>query len=126
MTNRAQEFADRLVDLESSGDVAAFVSAVFASDVELVRPETGRAHSGHEGARTFWAEYLAQFEHVHSTFNRIHDGEIGVLEWVSTATLPNGTEISYAGVSLLDFDGQDQVRRFSTYYDTSAFQPPTS
>lgn len=123
MTNHVREFADQLTEFESSGDVGSFVTAVFAADVELVRPETGRQLSGHDGARTFWEEYRALFNHVHSTFSRVHDGELGVLEWSSDAQLPNGTDITYTGVSLLDFNDRGQARRFSTYYDTRVFQP---
>ena len=47
-----------------------------------------------------------------------------MLEWTSGARLRNDTKISYAGVSLLDFDDQGKVRRFSTYYDTRAFESP--
>ena len=121
--SRVQVFADQLTGLESNGKVEEFVSAVFAADVELVRPETGQRLHGHDGARTFWEEYLAQFNRVHSTFNRVSDGEVGVLEWASSAQLLNGTDIRYTGVSLLDYDEQGKVRRFSTYYDTRVFQP---
>ena len=123
MVDRAQAFADRLVALERDRDLESFVTDLFARDVELARPETGRELTGLDGARTFWQEYVERFDRVASTFARVHDGDIGVLEWTSTAQLPNGTEITYSGVSLLDFDDRDLVRRFSTYYDTRVFQP---
>lgn len=127
MMDRAQKFADELTELESGGEVGAFVTAVFADDVELNRPETGQQLRGHDGARTFWEEYLAQFDSVRSTFSRVQDGEVGVLEWTSEAQLAGGSDITYTGVSLLDFDEQGQVRRFATYYDTRVFQPrPTA
>ncbi len=122
MVNRSQEFADRMTEFERDRDVDSFVSDIFAADVELVRPETGRQLSGHDGARTFWQEYVHRFQQVESTFSRVRDGELGVLEWTSSAQLPNGTDIVYAGVSLLDFDAEGQVQRFSTYYDTGVFQ----
>ena len=50
-------------------------------------------------------------------------GDLGVLEWTSTGTLTTGREVSYAGVSLLEFSG-DLVQRFATYYDTAAFVSP--
>ncbi len=124
MADRTEDFAERLKDLEDSGDVEAFVTAVFAIDVVLLRPETGRELTGLDGARTFWQEYLDQFSRVDSTFNRISSGQVGVLEWTSAARLRNDIRISYAGVSLLDFDDQGKVQRFSTYYDTSAFDSP--
>lgn len=121
--SHAQDFADRLTEFESSGDVDTFVSAVFADDVDLFRPETGQHLRGHDGARTFWQEYQNQFSAVRSSFSRVHDGEVGVLEWTSDATLPTGRDITYHGVSLLDFDDAGKVARFSTYYDTQVFQP---
>ncbi|MDN5761038.1 MAG: nuclear transport factor 2 family protein [Microlunatus sp.] len=123
MTNLAQQFADRLTELEASGDVDSFVSAVFADDTELVRPETRQQLTDHDGAHRFWTEYLSQFTKVQSTFNRVHYSDIGVLEWTSSAQLAHGTDITYAGVSLLDFNDQGQVSRFCTYYDTRVFQP---
>ena len=59
-----EDFADRLKELADSGDVEAFVNAVFATDVVLLRPQTGRGLSGLDGARTFWQGYLDQFSTV--------------------------------------------------------------
>ena len=44
-----------------------------------------------------------------------------MLEWTSTGHLTTGAEISYRGVSVLDFDAGGRVTRFTTYYDTAAF-----
>lgn len=127
MSNPTQTFADRLLALESDGDVESFVSATFAEDVELQRPETGQRLTGQQGALTFWTEYLDRFAAIRSSFSRVHHGDLGVLEWTSDGQLSNGTDISYAGVSLLEFDESDQVTRFATYYDTRLFQPaPTA
>ena len=122
MTNRTEQFAAALHDLEGTGDVDAFV-AVFADDVELVRPETQQQLAGVAGARAFWQQYLATFDHISSDFRRVVDGEVGVLEWTSTGQLAGGAPITYAGVSLLDFDDAGKVRRFATYFDTQAFGP---
>jgi ketosteroid isomerase-like protein len=121
-TNRTEEFADALHELESGGDLDAFV-AVFADDVELYRPETSQHLDGIGGARSFWEQYLATFDHISSDFSRVVDGGVGVLEWTSTGELAGGTPISYAGVSLLDFDEAGKVTRFATYFDTQAFGP---
>ena len=123
MTDRAQDFAERLTTVEQDRDVDAFVTAAFAEDVVLVRPETGQELRGHEGARTFWREYLQTFDAVRSTFSRVQDGEVGVLEWTSEATLAGGRDITYRGVSLLDLADDGRVSRFATYYDTRVFQP---
>lgn len=121
-TNRTEQFADALHALEGGGDLDAFVG-VFADDVELHRPETGQRLDGTSGARAFWEQYLATFDEIRSDFSRVVDGEVGVLEWTSTGRLAGGSPITYAGVSLLDFDEAGRVTRFATYFDTQAFGP---
>ena len=122
---RAGRFADALQGLERGGDVGAvdaFVSAVFADDAELSRPETDQQERGSAGAKAFWTQYLGQFEEVSSEFSRVvEEGSLGVLEWTSTGKVPGGAPISYRGVSLLDFDSDGRVSRFATYYDTAQF-----
>ena len=120
--DRAAKFAQALTQLERAGDVDAFVSAVFAPDVALLRPETDQQESGHQGAVSFWTQYLGQFEEVSSEFTRtVEDGGLGVLEWTSTGKVSGGAPISYRGVSLLDFGDNDLVTRFATYFDTAQF-----
>ena len=121
-TNRTEDFAAALHDLDSGGDLDTFV-AVFADDVELHRPETGQQLDGTDGARAYWKQYLATFDEISSDFSRVVDGEVGVLEWTSTGRLAGGSPITYTGVSLLDFDGDGRVSRFATYFDTQAFGP---
>ena len=119
---RVTKFATALQDLETGGDVDAFVSTVFADDAELLRPETDQQVQGIAGAKTFWTQYLAQFDQVSSEFTRVTEaGDLGVLEWRSQGKAVGGGDISYRGVSLLDFDEQGRVRRFSTYFDTAQF-----
>lgn len=124
-TNRTQDFADALHELESGGDLDAFV-AVFSDDVELHRPETRQELDGMDGARSFWQQYLATFDQISSDFSRVVDGEVGVLEWTSTGQRAEGDPITYTGVSLLDFDDAGKVTRFATYFDTQAFVRATT
>jgi ketosteroid isomerase-like protein len=120
-TNRAQDFADALQQLEQDRDLDAFVSR-FAGDAVLLRPEPGGQETGRDGARRFWQAYLDQFETIASTFGRVVDAErLGELEWVSEGRLRTGRDITYAGVSLLEHDDDGAVVRFATYDDTSAF-----
>ena len=121
MSNPTQTFADALQQFESSRDVDAFVSSVFADDPQLIRPETGQQEQGTSGAHRFWQQYLDQFADIRSTFDRVADGEVGVLEWVSEGHLSGGAEVNYRGVSLLDVDADGNVTRFATYYDTQPF-----
>lgn len=119
--SRSQDFADALQRLEQDGDLDAFVSR-FADDVVLLRPEPGGQETGQDGARHFWQTYLHQFDTIGSTFARVVDAEqYGQLEWVSEGRLRSGHDIAYAGVSLLEHDGDGKVVRFATYYDTAAF-----
>lgn len=124
--DRARAFAAALQDLEKTGDVAGFVSGVFADDAELVRPETGQQERGTAGARQFWQQYVDQFQEIRSEFARVVDGEVAVLEWTSSGRLGSGADISYSGVSLLDFGGDGRVTRFATYYDTTPFGVPAA
>ena len=126
MTDPAQDFADRLTTFEQDRDLDAFVTSAFSPDVVLLRPETGQELTGHEGARTFWSEYLTTFEQVRSTFSRVQEGAVGVLEWTSEARLAGGRDITYRGASLLDVDEHGLVSRFATYSDTRLFQPQTT
>ena len=120
-TDRAASFAGALQDLEKSGDVARFVSEVFAEDPVLVRPETGQQERGSGGAEQFWQQYVDQFQQIRSEFSRVVDGEVAVLEWTSEGRLNTGAAITYSGVSLLDHDDAGRVTRFATYYDTAPF-----
>ncbi len=45
---------------------------------------------------------------------------------MSRGTLSTGRPIEYRGASLLTYDSDDRVRRFSTYFDTAAFLQPES
>ena len=122
MTTPAQTFADALQTLESGGDVDAFVAAVFTDDAVLLRPETGQELQGTDGARKYWQQYLAQFAEVRSEFSRVRDADgMGVLEWTSRGSFPDGADLEYTGVSLLEFGEDDRVTRFATYFDTARF-----
>ena len=121
--SRGRMFADALQQLED-GDADALLGC-FRDGAELLRPE--QRHIGaQEDASTFWQQYRAQFEQVHTEFDRIVDaGDESILEWHSSGTLSSGRPIQYAGVSLLTFEG-DKVARFATYYDTAAFTNPSA
>lgn len=121
-TTRSQRFADALTTLEQ-GDHEEML-AQFTDDADLLRPEQTRTGVS-ANTEKFWQEYSSQFTDISTEFSRIVEaGELGILEWNSSGTLANGRDISYAGVSLLTFDG-DKVARFATYYDTAAFLDPT-
>ena len=121
MTSHAQSFADALQSLETTRDVDRFVTASFADDVVLRRPETGQSEHGRDGATRYWRQYLDRFQEIRSEFGRIAEGGPGVLEWTGAGRLSSGAAITYTGVSLLDFDDDGRVVGFATYYDTAPF-----
>ena len=121
--NRASAFAEALQTFEQDRDLDTF-ARVFAPDAELLRPEQRAGEQGEDGVRAFWQQYLDQFASIRSEFSRVVEaGQLGELEWTSKGSLgsgPEGTEVEYEGVSLLEFDDQGRVSRFATYYDTAA------
>ena len=123
MSDRSQNFAEALQALEKGDDQPMLQQ--FSEGAELRRPE--RQHEdGDDDASSFWQQYMAQFDSIETTFDRVvEEGDVGILEWHSSGTLATGRDIEYAGVSLLTFDG-DSVSRFATYYDTAAFIAPTN
>lgn len=122
-SSRSQDFADALRALEG-GDAQAILGQ-FAEGAELKRPERQGNRGASDDARSFWEEYMGQFEQVSTEFDRVVDaGDEGILEWRSSGTLATGRAIDYAGVSLLTFTDEG-VQRFVTYYDTAAFIAPS-
>lgn len=121
-TDRSRRFADALQAFEK-GEQAELLDQ-FADGAELKRPERKHGPGAIADAATFWQQYIAEFDHIETEFDRIvEEGDEAVLEWHSTGRLAAGRDIDYAGVSLLTFDG-DTVSRFATYYDTAAFIDP--
>ena len=120
---RASAFAQALQQFEKDHDLDAF-ARVFADDAQVLRPEQRGGEQGQDGVRTFWQQYLDQFETVRSEFSRVVEaGPLGELEWTSRGSLGSAQEaktVEYQGVSLLEFDDQGLVKRFATYYDTAA------
>lgn len=118
-------FADRLQEVERSGDVERLVE-LFTEDAELSKLDGLDVRRGRDGARTFWAEYLDVFADLRSSFTGEVVGEgRGVLEWMAEGTLAGGTArpIRYPGVSILDVTG-GLVSRFRTVYDSAPFLAP--
>ena len=118
-----QLFEAALQRLDETGD-AADLLARFADGAELERPEVDLKASTTD-AEAFWKAYRSQFDEISTEFtHRSETDEHAALEWRSTGRLAAGRDISYRGVSLLTLDGNGQVTRFATYYDTAAFLEP--
>ncbi|EHR60560.1 nuclear transport factor 2 family protein [Saccharomonospora cyanea] len=118
---RADGFAAALRSFEDTGD-SSRLRELFGPDPELVRPQVATSDEGTSDVTRFWEEYRSQFSQLSTEFVRVvESGDLGVLEWVSRGTLTTGHPIEYRGISLLDFDDQNRIRRFATYFDTAAF-----
>lgn len=114
----ADTFIEALRAVEQQGDVEP-MAALFADDAELRNPSDLHAHRGPDGAREFWRAYRATFEHVESSFRRIVADERGAaLEWTSQGRAAGGTDFTYEGVTLLEWEG-DRLGRFRAYFDPS-------
>ncbi|MEW5855152.1 MAG: nuclear transport factor 2 family protein [Myxococcota bacterium] len=111
-----EQFLDALAQLEDRGSVDPML-ALFSTDVELTNPLHPHPHKGLDAARAFWTAYRGTFHGVHSEFQHVLEGEhTAMLEWVSRGRLANGRDVTYAGVSVLEFrDGA--ISRFRAYFD---------
>lgn len=115
-------FMHALQHSEETGDIEPLVT-LFSDDAELINLAMLEPLKGKEGVQQFWKKYLSVFERIHSQFiNVVESNETSVLEWISKGKLSTSEEITYRGVSVLEFN-HGQVHRFRTYYDSAAFLP---
>ncbi len=115
-TERVQRFVDALAKLEESGEVEPLVS-LFGDDARVSNAASQRVFSGRDGARQFWKEYKGTLARVKSTFrNMIESADRVALEWETQGTAHNGAAVSYEGVSIIEWDGE-QIRRFYAYFN---------
>ncbi|MDQ3248690.1 MAG: nuclear transport factor 2 family protein [Chloroflexota bacterium] len=118
----AEPFMRALQASEEAMDPAPVV-ALFTDSSELSNLSSQEPQRGIDGAQTFWQNYLAVFQQIHSNFHHVIETDnAAVMEWISDGTLKNGEPIRYKGVSIIETEG-DKVTRFSTYYDSGAFLP---
>jgi limonene-1,2-epoxide hydrolase len=120
-----QRFLDALAALERERKVDAMLR-VFSDSARLSR--LGRpVERGRDGVRRFWQDYRDQFgDAVESEFCRLIEAkEVVTLEWRTEGQLSTSRPISYAGVSVFEFEGE-KITDFRTYYDSAAFlgEPP--
>jgi hypothetical protein len=106
--------------LEEKGDntqiTSLFADACRLSNVQLEEPMEGPL-----GAEQYWRQYRHTFKEVKSQFTRITEvNDRAILEWVTQGTLETGRSIRYAGVTILQLDG-DQISDFMAYFDTRPF-----
>lgn len=119
--SKSQLFIRRLHQAERQNNPSALVELFTESSVVDTPVRTG-AYAGKTGAERFWTHYLKTFRRVESHFHTTHEfGDIAVLEWECHGILPTGKPIDYSGVSVVEFAEDETIKRFATYYDTSAF-----
>jgi ketosteroid isomerase-like protein len=111
-----ERFITALERLERDGDVEAMV-ALFRDDAEIRSPTDLEPRRGTDGARKFWDTYRRSFQEVRSELRQVVEGDgAAVLEWTERVRNGAGEELSYDGVSILEFhDGQ--ISRFRTYFN---------
>jgi limonene-1,2-epoxide hydrolase len=120
MHDLTQRFVRALEELHRDRHVEPLLE-LFSDDVTLTKAGMPHGQHGKEGARTFWEQYRNVFDELEATFQHITtDDGIAYLEWTSQGTLPDGSDFSYVGVSVLESKG-DTIDAFRTYYDTAAF-----
>lgn len=121
-TEMTSRFMQTLQRIEETREVEPLVD-LFSDDAELINLAMPEPLKGKEGAHRFWDKYLSVFDRIHSEFTHVVESNgASVLEWVSKGTLSNSEEITYRGVSVLEFNN-DRVQRFRTYYDSATFLP---
>jgi limonene-1,2-epoxide hydrolase len=112
----ADNFVEALWKLEEEEDVEPLVR-VHTEDCEVGNVSVSKTFNGHDGLREFWREYRGTFGEMKSEFRNVFATEEGAaLEWTTQGT-SNGDSVSYAGVSILEIEG-DKIRRFMAYFDT--------
>jgi ketosteroid isomerase-like protein len=113
----ARGFIAALRTLEQDHDCEPMIE-LFTGDAQLSRLDRPGAQGD---ARQFWTEYRRSFGEIGTTFTHATEGGAGVaLEWTSQGSTSDGRGVDYAGVTILDLDGQ-QVTGLRTYYDSAAF-----
>lgn len=117
-TGIVERFTSRLQECERTRNPEVLVP-LFADESELRRLPQRHAYQGHDGAREFWREYLDTFESVHTDFDAVTEAEgRAALEWHSTCRLRGGSEVRYAGCTIIESEG-DRVVSLRTYYDSA-------
>ena len=117
----ADNFVEALRKLEEDRDVEALVK-IHTEDCEVGNVSVPGSFKGQDGLCEFWTEYRKTFGEIKSTFRNVFATEEGAaLEWTTEGT-SDGDNVSYAGVSILEIEG-DKVRRFMAYFDTRDFTP---
>ena len=124
---KAKEFIDALHALEAGSDAdAQGVAQMFAQDATLTNSALdlkGTSVKGQDRILEFWVQYKAQLGQAKSNFHHITTSAAAAgLFWTTDGSSPSGEDISYHGVSLLQFNDEGLIEFFRGYYDTRELQ----
>jgi len=115
----ASEFIEALRRVEEEGELEP-MARLFTEDAELSNPTMPRIERGPDGALRFWDMYRRSFQGIRSQFRRVIEGdEVAALEWTSLGTSPEGAEVVYEGVTVIEYAG-GKITRFKAYFDGRA------
>ncbi len=110
----ADKFIEALGKLEKNEDTET-IASLFADSAEIGNVTLIKNVSN---PKEFWTNYRKTFGEVSSEFtNKIHSENVSALEWTTAGTSASGGEINYGGVSVLEFDESDKIKRFFAYFN---------
>lgn len=115
----AKKFIEALRTLESERDAEPLAS-LYADNAVIGNVIAPDQFHGPEGARQFWTEYRGTFNQAESEFRNViaSDGR-AALEWTTKGTSFEGAAVKYAGVTILEIDGE-KITRSAAYFDPGA------
>jgi hypothetical protein len=112
----AETFINALHKLEETGD-AGEIASLYADSAEIANVVTPKTFQGVDGARDFWTRYRETFGEMRSEFRNVIAIEgRAALEWTTNGTSKENHEITYSGVTILEFDG-DKISRSCAYFN---------
>ncbi|MDQ4122448.1 MAG: nuclear transport factor 2 family protein [Acidobacteriota bacterium] len=113
----AENFINALHKLEETSDPQE-IASLYAENAEIVNVVSPKNFTGAEGAREFWTRYRETFGEMRSEFrNKIVAENRAALEWTTQGTSKDNHEITYSGVTILEFDG-DKISRSCAYFNS--------
>jgi ketosteroid isomerase-like protein len=119
----ARRFVTALRTLEEDGDLDEMVAVGTDSTRWWSVGSDGEA-TGPDGAQQFWTKYRRAFAEIASEFTTVTETPTRVLlEWNSHGRHHNGSPVSYAGATVLEFgDSADEetLTGVRLYFDTAA------
>ena len=112
----AEQFIAALREVEDRGNVDA-MGPLHTDDADISNVAQTEPDRGPNGARHFWTKYRESFTRVHSEFrNIVQTDKAALLEWRTAVTTAAGLDVTYDGVSVLEFrDGK--ISRFRAYFN---------